>query len=52
MAELRVLSGPATTAWIDEPETDVGNATSLAAAALAHHRDGLLAYVVRGQFDA
>ena len=27
VAELRVLSGPATTAWIDEPETDVGNAT-------------------------
>ena len=51
VAELRVLSGPATTAWIDEPETDVGNATSLAAAALAHHRDGLLAYVVRGRFE-
>ena len=51
VAELRVLSGPATTAWIDEPETDVGNATSLAATALAHHRDGVLAYVVRGRFE-
>jgi hypothetical protein len=51
VAELRVLSGPATTAWIDEPETDVGNATALATAALAHHRDGLLAYVVRGRFE-
>jgi hypothetical protein len=51
VAQLRVLSGPATTAWIDAPGTDVGNATSLAAAALAHHRDGLLAYVVRGRFE-
>lgn len=51
VAQLRVLSGPATTAWIDEPEADVGNATSLASAALAHHRDGMLAYVVRGRFE-
>jgi len=51
VAELRVLSGPATTAWIDEPEAEVGNATSLAAAALTHHRDGVLAYVVRGRFE-
>jgi hypothetical protein len=33
VAELRALSGPATTAWIDEPPADVGNSTSLAAAA-------------------
>jgi hypothetical protein len=51
VAELRVLSGPATTAWIDEPRTDVGNASSLAAAARARHRDGVLAYVVRGRFE-
>jgi hypothetical protein len=51
VAELRMLSGPATTAWIDEPAADVGNATSLAAAALAGHRDGVLAYVVRGRFQ-
>jgi hypothetical protein len=51
VAQLRVLSGPATTAWIDAPEADVGNATSLAAAALAHRRDGLLAYLVRGRFE-
>ena len=51
VAELRVLSGPATTAWIDEPEADVGNATALASAAFTHHRDGVLAYVVQGRFE-
>jgi hypothetical protein len=51
VAQLRVLSGPEATAWIDAPEADVGNATSLAAAALAHHRDGLLAYLVQGRFE-
>jgi hypothetical protein len=50
-AELRVLSGPATTAWIDEPAADVGNASALAAVALEHRRDGVLAYVVRGRFE-
>lgn len=51
VAELRVLSGPATTLWIDEPSADVGNASSLAATALAHRREGVLAYVVRGRFE-
>jgi hypothetical protein len=51
VAELRVLSGPATTAWIDEPAADVGNASSLAAAALAHRQDDALAYVVQGRFE-
>ena len=51
VAELRVLSGPAATAWIDEPGADVGNATSLASAALAHRQDGVLAYVVRGRYE-
>ena len=51
VAQLHMLSGPATTAWVDAPEADVGNATSLAAAALAHHRDDVLAYVVRGRFE-
>jgi len=51
VAELRVLSGPATTVWIDEPTADVGNASSLAAAALAHRRDDALAYLVRGRFE-
>jgi hypothetical protein len=51
VAELRILSGPATTLWIDEPSADVGNASSLAATALAHHRDGVVAYVVQGRFE-
>ncbi len=51
VAELRVLSGPTATLWIDEPSADVGNASALAAAALAHRRDGVLAYVVHGRFE-
>jgi hypothetical protein len=51
VAEVRVLSGPATTLWINEPSADVGNASSLAATALAHRRDGILAYVVQGRFE-
>ena len=51
VAELRWLSGPGATLWIDDPGADVGNASSLAAAALAHRRDGMLAYVVQGRFE-
>ena len=51
VAQLRVLATPPTTAWIDEPAADVGNATSLASAAIAHRRDGVLAYVVRGRYE-
>ena len=51
VAEFRVLSGPASTVWIDEPAADVGNASSLAATALAHQRDDALAYLVRGRFE-
>ena len=51
VAELRVLSGPQTTAWIADPGADVGNASSLAATALGHQRDGVLAYVVQGKFE-
>ena len=51
VAELRVLSGPATSVWIDEPGTDVGNASSLASAAFAQGRDDALAYLVRGRFE-
>ena len=51
VAELRVLSGPDTTAWIAEPAADVGNATAMARAAAGHHRDGVLAYVVQGKYE-
>jgi hypothetical protein len=51
VAELRVLSGPSATAWIEEPSADVSNASALAAAALARRRDGVLAYVVQGRFE-
>jgi len=54
VAEMRLLSGPESTAWLEEPDTDVGNATSLAAVALtsaAAARGGVLAYVVQGRFE-
>ena len=54
VAEMRLLSGPESTAWIEEPDADVGSATSLAAVALASAaaaRGGVLAYVVQGRFE-
>lgn len=51
VADLRVLSTPGTTVWVDAPDVDVGNASALAAAVAAHRRDGTLAYVVRGRFE-
>lgn len=51
VAELRVLSGPDTTAWIIDPAADVGNATALAQVAGQHQRDGVLAYVIQGKFQ-
>jgi hypothetical protein len=51
VAELRVLSGPGTTAWITDPAADVGNATALAQAAAQHQRDGVLSYVIQGKFE-
>jgi hypothetical protein len=54
VAEIRLLSGPESTAWIEAPDADVGNATSLAAVALASaaaDRGEVLAYVVQGRFE-
>jgi hypothetical protein len=51
VVDVRVLSVPAQTVWIDDPDTDVGNASALARTALRHHRDGALAYVVRGRYE-
>ena len=47
VVEARVLAGPDETAWVESPETDVGNATALAAAAVP----GARASLVIGQFE-
>jgi hypothetical protein len=46
----RVLAHGAELELVDSPETDVGNATALAAAAARHYRPGVLAYVVTGRY--
>lgn len=51
VAEYRVLAGPEQTVFIQDPATDVGNATSLAVTALAHARPGALAYLIQGKFE-
>lgn len=51
VAEHRVLAGPDQTVFIQDSGTDVGNATALAATALAHRRDGALAYLIQGKFE-
>lgn len=51
VVELRVLSTPDTTVWVDDPCVDVGNASALAGAAARHHRPGALTYMVRGRFE-
>jgi hypothetical protein len=49
--EARVLAGPDEVVSFTSPETDVGNATALARAALRHARTGVRAYVVRGRYE-
>lgn len=51
VVEARVLAVPGQVISINSPETDVGNATALARAALAHRRDGVRAYVVQGRYE-
>jgi hypothetical protein len=51
VVEARVLAVPGQVVSISAPETDVGNATALARAALAHRRDGVRAYVVQGRYE-
>lgn len=51
VAEVRVLSGPDTTVWVDDPDVDVGNASALAASAKRNRVEHALAYVVRGRFE-
>ncbi|MFN0285028.1 MAG: hypothetical protein ACKVZ6_24000 [Kineosporiaceae bacterium] len=47
VVEARVLAGPDETAWVESADTDVGNATALAAAAAP----GARASVVLGRFE-
>jgi len=51
VVEARLLAGPERTVWVEAPGTDVGNASALARAALAHARPGALAYVVFGRYE-
>jgi hypothetical protein len=51
VAEAHVLAGPNQVVWIRSPDTDVGNASALARAALPHARPGVLAYVVQGRYE-
>jgi hypothetical protein len=47
----RVLALPDKVVWVEDPDTDVGNPTQLAAAALRHEREGADAYAVQGRFE-
>lgn len=49
--EARVLAGPDEVTSISAPDTDVGNATALARAALAHAAPSARAYVVQGRYQ-
>lgn len=51
VTEARVLALPDQVVVIDSPETDVGNASALAAVARAHQRDGALAYAIKGRYE-
>lgn len=51
VVEARVLAGPDRTTWIVEPETDVGNATALAAAAAPYQQPGIDAYAIQGRYE-
>lgn len=48
---VRMLSGPADTVWIEDPDTDVGNASALARTAIQSGPAGSLAYLVRGRYE-
>jgi hypothetical protein len=51
VVEARVLAGPDEVVSISSPDTDVGNATALASAALAHAAANARAYVVQGRYE-
>jgi hypothetical protein len=51
ITDLRLLAGPDQVLMIDSPQTDVGNASALAAVADLNRRPGTLVYAVRGRFE-
>jgi len=51
VTEVRVLAGPSAAVWINDPETDVGNASALARTALAHGPADASAYIVQGRYE-
>jgi hypothetical protein len=51
VVEARLLAGPDRVAWVEEPDTDVGNATALARAAGRHPRPGVRVWVVLGRYQ-
>lgn len=51
VVEARVLAGPDRTRWLESPQTDVGNATALAAAAATVASPEVDAYVVIGRYE-
>jgi hypothetical protein len=51
IVEGRVLAGPGRIAWIEDPNTDVGNATAMAAAAAATGRTDADAFAVKGRYE-
>ena len=51
VVDVRVLAEPSRAIWVVAPETDVGNATALAQAALSHARPGVFAYLVQGRYQ-
>lgn len=51
VVSVRLLAGPKQLLMIDSPDTDVGNASALAAVAEANRDDTVVAYAVRGRFE-
>jgi hypothetical protein len=51
VTEVRVLASGDQVAWVEDPGTDVGNASALARTALANARPGVRAYVVLGRYE-
>jgi len=51
ITEARVLAGPDRTMWIEDPGTNVGNATQMAAAAAASGSVDTDAFVVKGRYE-